>query len=341
MGKIKDISFIKKIEIIELHRQGVKQMKIATLKTCSQSTVAKIVKEFKENGYPKMQRKYKEREKKTTKRDEIVLNRIVKKNRCNTLKEITQEWNNYSNTSLSKTTVFRRMQEAGFDSAKKRKIPLLTAAQKKKRLVWAKAHKNWTVEQWRNIIWSDESRFCVSYGDGGPRFWRLKIEKFSPQSKLPVPKFPQSIMVWGCMSAEGVGNLEHVTCKINAEEYMDILARGLMPLLEPDELFYGKIFQHDLAPAHAASSTARWMDQYLIEVLEWPGNSPDLNPIENIWGLLKRSLQKQTIKTKDDLLKKLREEWERITPELCKKLIDSIPKRIEAVIRNKGGQTKY
>jgi hypothetical protein len=216
----------------------------------------------------------------------------VNNGRYKTVSEITETWKNISGVSISPTTTLRRLGEMGYKSKNAKKRPLLTKKQKTKRLRWAKDHENWTCEDWRNIIWSDESRFCVSFGDGGSKVWRKSVEELLPRCTIPTVKFPASCMMWGSITAKGVGHLLVVEGPINSLKYRDVLSEGLLPLLEPDGLYHGLLFQQDLAPAHSSKSTAEWFNEYCIEVLEWPGNSPDLNPIENIWGIIKRAVKK-------------------------------------------------
>ncbi|KAF2882230.1 hypothetical protein ILUMI_23953 [Ignelater luminosus] len=83
--------------------------------------------------------------------------------------------------------------------------PLLTNKQMKNRMVWARAHKNWTLEEWGTVVWSDESRFEVSIGDTRSRVIRTKSEAFNTDCLRTKVKFPVSIMVWGSMSSSSVG----------------------------------------------------------------------------------------------------------------------------------------
>ncbi len=100
------------------------------------------------------------------------------------------------------------------------------------------------------------------------------------------------------------------------------------------------IFQQDLAPAHTAKGTKSWFNDHGVTVLDWPANSPDLNPIENLWGIVKRKMRDTRPNNADELKAAIKETWASIPPQQCHKLITSIPRRIEAVIKAKGAPTK-
>ncbi len=101
------------------------------------------------------------------------------------------------------------------------------------------------------------------------------------------------------------------------------------------------IFQQDLAPAHTAKSTKSWLNDHGVGVLDWPANSPDLNPTENLWGIVKRKMRNKRSKNADELKATVKETWASIPPQPCHKLITSMPRQIEAVIKAKGAPTKY
>ncbi len=100
------------------------------------------------------------------------------------------------------------------------------------------------------------------------------------------------------------------------------------------------IFQQDLAPAHTAKGTKSWFNDHGVTVLDWPANSPDLNPIENLWGIVKRKMRDTRPNNADELKATVKETWASIPPQ-CHKLITSMPRRIEAVIKAKGAPNKY
>ncbi len=110
-----------------------------------------------------------------------------------------------------------------------------------------------------------------------------------------------------------------------------------------DQLFKDDdfIFQQDLAPAHTAKSTKSWINEHGVGVLDWSANSPDLNSIENLWSIVKRKMRNKRQKNADELKATVKEIWSSITPQQCHKLITSMPRRIEAVIKAKGFPTKY
>ncbi len=115
-------------------------------------------------------------------------------------------------------------------------------------------------------------------------------------------------------------------------------------MLPSADKLYGEadfIFQQDLAPAHTAKGSKSWFNDHGVTVLDWPANSPDLNPIENLWDIIKRKMRDTRPNNADDLKAAIKATWASITHEQCHRLITSMPRRIDAVIHAKGGPTKY
>ena len=151
-------------------------------------------------------------------------------------------------------------------------------------------------------------------------------------------------MVWSVISAKGLGRLYIVEGTMKQDQYKRVLETQLLPQLE--EWFPGDdecIFMHDLAPCHKARSVTAFLKEKKIAVLPWPGNSPDMNPIENMWELTKRAISKQEITTKNQLIETLTNEWNNNDDlkKMAKECIESMPRRIKAIIAAKGGITKY
>ncbi len=241
--------------------------------------------------------------------------------------ELHKEWTE-AGVKASRATTHRRVKDFGYSC-------------RQRRLTWAKEKKNWTVAQWSKVLFSDESKVCISFGNQGPTDWRKGGEAHSPSFLKSSVRFPQSLMIWGAMSSAGVGPLCFLKTNVTAPVYQDILEQFMLP--SADQLFKGTdfIFQQDLAPAHTAKSTKSWLNEHGVGVLDWPANSPDLNPIENLWGIVKRKMRNKRPKNADELKATVKETWASIPPQQCHKLITSTPRRIKAVIKAKGAPTKY
>ncbi len=252
--------------------------------------------------------------------------RIVKQNRFKNLGDLHKEWTE-AGVKASRATTLRRVKEFGYSCHQRH-------------LTWAKEKKNWTVAQWSKVVLFSESKFCISFGNQGPRVWRKGGEAHSPSSVKYSVKFPQSVMIWCAMSSAGVGPLCFLKTNVTAPVYQYILEHFMLP--SADQLFKDAdiIFQQYLAPAHTTKSTKSWLNDHGVGVLDWPANSPDLKPIENLWGIVKRKMRNET-KNADELKVFVKETWTSIPPQQCHKLITSISRQIEVVIKAKGAPTKY
>ncbi len=170
------------------------------------------------------------------------------------------------------------MQDMGFSCRIPCVKPLLNNRQRQNHLAWAKDKKDWTAAEWSKVMFSDESKFCISFGNQGPRAWRKRGEAQNPRCLRSSVKFPQSVMVWGAMSSAGVGPLCFLRSKVNTAVYQEVLEHFMLPAA--DQL-YGDadfIFHQDLAPAHSAKANT-------VPVLNWPANSPDF-----LWVIHRKSM---------------------------------------------------
>ncbi len=184
MGKTADLTVVQKTIIDTLEKEGKPQTFIAKEAGCSHSAVSKHV-------YRNLSgRKKCGRKRCTTNRENCSLMRIVKQNRFKNLGELHKEWTE-AGVKASRATTHRRIKEFGYSCSQRR-------------LTWAKEKKNWTVAQWSKILFSDESKFCISFGNQGPRVWRKGGEAPSQSCLKSSVKFPRSVMIWAAMASAGV-----------------------------------------------------------------------------------------------------------------------------------------
>lgn len=163
-------------------------------------------------------------------------------------------------------------------------------------------------------------------------------------------------MVWGAMSSQAMTELHIVpqNSTVSAQYYVDnILQDCLLPALNRTRntggIFKRKlvqnmseaIFQQDGAPSHTALLTQNWPKnniQHFWAKEEWPPNSPDLNPIENLWSIVQQALDKMTPATnRMDLIQKVKKAWSQISPDVLPRLVMGMPERVSQCIKLKGG----
>jgi hypothetical protein len=189
------------------------------------------------------------------------------------------------------------------------------------------------VEDWKRVLWSDETKINRIGSDGRVYTWKPVGEAISDRTTTPTVKHGggNNLMVWGCMGWNGVGTLIEVQGKMNAEQYCKILGEGMEESFEKLEMAEGeRIFQQDNDPKHTSKKADQWFKDNGVEVLNWPAQSPDINPIEHLWTHIKRQMNTYGTPPKGvfELWDRVAKEWNNIPPEVCQRLIESMPRRI-------------
>ena len=243
---------------------------------------------------------------------------------------------------VSTKTVKRVLRKSGYKSQAPRKKPCISNKNQAKRLAFARAHVGKPASFWKSVLWSDETKINLFGSDGHRKVFRKTNEALNPKNILPTVKHGGgSVMVWGCFPANGVGNLEFIDGIMTGAVYVDILQRNLKDSARKIGLNRNFTFQEDNDPKHTSKVGKQYFEQHKIKLLEWVPQSPDINPIEHLWDYLKRELRKSTSSNKEDLKTRIREIWSNIPRNMTNNLVDSIPRRLEAVIAARGGPTKY
>jgi len=267
---------------------------------------------------------------------------------------------NLSNIEASEQTIRRRLHEEGIRKWRAVKRPLLTAEHAKRRLAWAKAHHHWTVDDWRRVIWSDES--AIQKDSNATGYWvfrrQNKREKYAPRNvRAKARDGNLSQMIWACFVGDKLGPIVFISGSVNQDVYMEMLRTEFDPYLEAltTDAQTTYEFQQDNARPHTAKRTAQFLQalarKHGLTIMDWPANSPDLSPIEDLWAHLKYELRRQYPDTarlkgspqtiKATLQERLHKIWWGIGEDLLNNLIESMPRRVEEVIAVRGWYTSH
>lgn len=260
------------------------------------------------------------------------------------LSEITESVKIEMDVNVSKRTIRRAIKKTGLKNHIAVVKPFISDKNAAARVKWCQERLHWTSRDWMKVCWSDESAVEVrGTGTRVTRVWRMKGERFNQDCIAPSFKSGrQSVMMWGCFIGNKLGPL--VLCpegKMNAVKYCKVLEEnflGFWNALDKDA-----VFMEDGASIHRAKYSKAWRAENNINSLEWPAQSPDLNPIENLWQQLKIAVEKRGPRTKEELLVALQEEWKKFgdNKKVLKNLVKSMRTRVRGVIEAKGKHTKY
>ena len=327
-------------KIVEQFKNNISQSKIARNLGISTSTVHNIIKRFRESGEITAGKRH-ARKPRLNDRDLRSLRRHCLKNRHECVKDITKWAQENFRKPLSVNTVRHYISKCKLKLYHAKQKPFMNNIQKRRRVLWARAHVKWTDAQWKSVLWSDESTFQIVFGNTGRRVLRTKEEADHPDCYQRKVQKPASVMVWGCISSHGMGDLHFCEGNINAEKYIQILEQHMLP--SKQRLFHGRpcLFQQDNAKPHSARVTTAWLRSKRVQVLPWPACSPDLSPIENVWRIMKRKIRQRRPRTVEQLKRFIKQEWERIPHEKLRELVSSLPKCLLSVIKRKGDVTKW
>jgi transposase len=245
--------------------------------------------------------------------------------------------------SPSTKTIRRVLNRSGLlQYSKIKAVPKLKKHHKENRLKFAEKHLCDSTN-WDNIIFSDEKKFNLDGPDGIHYYWRDLRREQEYISKRQ--QGGGSVLVWGAFSSKGVINLAFLVGRQDSLKYQETLQNYLLPeaMNITSQDF---IFQQDNATIHVSNSTKSWFLRNNVKLLEWPACSPDINPIENLWGILVRKIYKHEgqiiqFSSLTQLKNAIEEAWNGLEPSILKNLVKSMPKRCLDIVKNKGGHINY
>ena len=224
--------------------------------------------------------------------------------------------------------------------------PPISEKNRQYRLQWALEHVNWTMAQWYEILWTDETWIT---GGRHTRTWvtRRPGEEWDPTCIVERHQRKKGWMFWGCFHGhtKGLGIFwEKDWGSINKDSYQAHTVPMIHGYIEMQKR-EGKnlVLMQDGAPGHAAADTREDLRERGIIVIFWPPFSPDLNPIERVWHIMKNYLQDNypEVMSYDILRRAVKDSWDKVGEHEFQELINSMPLRCQAVIDANGLFTKY
>ncbi|KAG2465191.1 TC1A transposase, partial [Polypterus senegalus] len=334
--KSKELSVDLRDRIVSRHKSGEGYRKMSAALKIPMSTVASIARKWKKfettRTLPRAGRPSK-----LSDQGRRALVREVTKNPMVTLSELQRSSVEKGEPSR-RTTISAAIHQSGLYGRVARRKPLLSKRHMAAHLEFAKRHLKDSQTMRNKILWSDETKIELFGANARRHIWRKPGTTHHEANTIPTVKHGGgSIMLWGA----GTGRLVRIKGKVTAATYRDILDENLLQSALDLTLGRRFIFQQDNDPKHTAKVSKEWLQDNSVNVLEWPSQSPDLNPIEHLWRDLKMAVHRCFPSNLMELERCCKEEWAKLAKDRCAKLVASYSKRLEAVIAAKGASTKY
>lgn len=289
----------------------------------------------------------KERSGRPLKYDSHTERRIVRafeKDPMKTSTKMTKEINQgmEEEEQLSTRTVSRIAVNNGLKSRRPCVKPQLLENHIFDRLTFAREYVSRTSHFWMYVLYCDEVKVELDPIDARKRVRRRTGERLVPKNVVGKSKFGGgSVMYWGCLTWNGPGPLVLIPDTLKADNYK-VLLENQIPQIKQNMNMQSPYLLEDHSSTHDSHLIKQTKEDLNLRTLNnFPARSPDLNPIENLWSYWKDRIRERNPQTLDKLQVYASQEWNRITVDICRKYISSMPRRLQAIIEAKGSYTKY
>ena len=329
---------------IELRKAGVALSKIRAQLQLPERTLRRILTEAKPPAFVVLKRKVGTGGKQSTVSAATLATMKRKLTRIPTLTAKDLKASIPELHQLSVSTIQRLcLKNLALPSRTMAKKPVLTDKMKEKRMAFCRQYGHWTPDQWKKVMFSDESHFEVNCFRRNLCRRPVGSDRFDPLFTKKTVKHPAKVMVWACFSWKGRGAIDFLDKgeMMNGARYLQILDDKLERFMERHRTTH---FLQDGAPCHRSKIVMEWFrNRPNIRLIDWPGNSPDLNPIENCWAWMKSQLANCQATSIPQLEEEIMRLWvyRMSDSEYLRNLVMSMPRRLQAVLENGGNATKY
>ena len=330
--------------IVTFAKDGIPHSDIAKKLGVHRTTVGRIINRFDESGDFYYVRPKTGRPRVLEMRETRVAARILAKSDAANVTELQKKYFQH----VGPQTLRRRLKEGGLVCRVRKAKPYLSPIAKERRRRWALEHASWTVEDWKKVVFSDESKFMLFKSDGRQYAWFRPGQAYDDRFvKKTVKHGGGKVMVWGCITGQGMGRLHKIDGIMCAPDYVKIMEEQFLGTLKDLKMRRtgnsGIIFQQDNDPKHTSKLARQWLWAHKVNLLSWPPSSPDMNIIEHVWDQLDRLIRARNPLPRNhgEMWKALQEEWAAFPADRLDDLFESMPERVAALVKARGGHTRY
>ncbi len=338
MRKKEDFSDFERGMVVDVRRTGLSISQTADLLGFSHTTISRVYRESSEKEKISSERQLWGGKCIVDVRGQRRMGRLVRADRSASVTQITTRYNQVMQNTISEHTTRRTLKQMGSSSRRPHRVPLLSAKNRTRRIKFTQDHQNWTIEDWKNVAWSDESWFLLKHSDGRVRIKRKEHESMDQWW------WRWCNGVWDIFYIHTLGPLVPIEHCLNATVYLSIVADHVHPFMTTVYTSSDGYFQQDNAPCHKAQIISDWFLEHDNEftLLKWPPQSPDLNPIEHLWDVVEREIHIMDVQPTNlqQLCDAIMSIWTKISEECFQHLVEYMPRRIKAVLKAKEGLTR-